>query len=336
MNFINKNLNFKKYKKPYPYIVFENFLDKDFYKKIYEKFPSIDDFKKHPNKVNRMHFDTSYSEPLYNSLIEKVPAYKKFHNFIYSKKFMDYIIDKFKDDIALEIKNKNLKNIFKYSYHCNPYEVHKILSKKDFSEKSKETVLYPRLDIGAGLKGYGKINGGKGVHVDNPQRLVSILFYVGGYSKINGGEFRVWRKDNNKLKIDNSIKPLPNLMIASLQNNISFHDVNPVLEIEGSRNAFYIAISASSSIWKNIENNHFNENLFLEEIAASGFGELPRKSNDLASGASWEYSQASGTAKSILIGIPRPTFNQKSVRNRITIPFQFSMIFIYGPLVLLN
>ena len=105
MNFINKNLKFKKYKKPYPYIVFENFLDKDFYKKIYEKFPSIDDFKKHPNKVNRMHFDTSYSEPLYNSLIEKVPAYKKFHNFIYSKKFMDYIIDKFKDLCIHEHEN---------------------------------------------------------------------------------------------------------------------------------------------------------------------------------------------------------------------------------------
>ena len=29
-----------------------------------------------------------------------------------------------------------------------------------------------------------------------------------------------------------------NLLIAGLQNNLAFHDVNPVNSVEGSRNAF--------------------------------------------------------------------------------------------------
>ena len=34
-----------------------------------------------------------------------------------------------------------------------------------------------------GLLNYGKDTGGKGIHVDNPQRLISILLYLGGYRK---------------------------------------------------------------------------------------------------------------------------------------------------------
>ena len=151
-----------------------------------------------------------------------------------------------------------MKNVFDYNLDCNPYEVHKIYSKKDLEENFKMKILYPRLDIGAGIKGYGKNTGGKGIHVDNPQRLISILFYSGGYSKIVGGELRIWEKQSEELKISNIIKPKPNTLVASLQNNISFHDVNPVVDISGSRNAFYIAISANEPIWKKLENNKFN------------------------------------------------------------------------------
>ena len=151
-----------------------------------------------------------------------------------------------------------MKNVFDYNLDCNPYGVHTIYSKKDLEENFKMKILYPRLDIGAGIKGYGKNTGGKGIHVDNPQRLISILFYSGGYSKIVGGELRIWEKQSEELKISNIIKPKPNTLVASLQNNISFHDVNPVVDISGSRNAFYIAISANEPIWKKLENNKFN------------------------------------------------------------------------------
>ena len=110
-----------------------------------------------------------------------------------------------------------------------------------------------------GRKNYGLVNGGKGIHVDNPQRLISMIFYIGGFKKIEGGEFRVWEKKNNEMKISETITPKDNLMIVSLQKNNSYHDVNPVTEIEGTRNAFYIAISSNVKIWKNLKENNFNK-----------------------------------------------------------------------------
>ena len=258
MEIINKNLKIKRYTKPYPYIVFENFFDNNFYEIIEKKFPSLEDFKKYPNKINRMNFDTSFPDDLYNKLTSEVSQYQILHEYIYSEKFMKYFIKIFEKDIKDEISKGNLKNVLDYNLNYNPYEVHKIYSKRDLEENLQTKILYPRLDIGAGIKGYGKNTGGKGIHVDNPQRLISILFYSGGYSKMVGGELRIWEKHSEELRISNIINPKPNTLVASLQNNISFHDVNPVEDISGSRNAFYIAISANEAIWKKIENNEFN------------------------------------------------------------------------------
>tara|TARA_B110000027_G_scaffold133884_1_gene163726 strand:- start:2635 stop:3063 length:429 start_codon:yes stop_codon:yes gene_type:complete len=117
-----------------------------------------------------------------------------------------------------------------------------------------------------GILGYGKKTGGKGIHVDNPQRLISILIYFGGYESIEGGELRIWKKCKDKLTIDNIIKPKPNVVVASVQSNISFHDVNPVTKINGTRNACYIAISSNNKIWKNIEYNNFNKRFHKNRV----------------------------------------------------------------------
>ena len=77
MEIINKNLKIKRYTKPYPYIVFENFFDNNFYEIIEKKFPSLEDFKKYPNKINRMNFDTSFPDDLYNKLTSEVSDFVK-------------------------------------------------------------------------------------------------------------------------------------------------------------------------------------------------------------------------------------------------------------------
>ena len=61
------------------------------------------------------------------------------------------------------------------------------------------------------------------------------------------------------MKLFEKIKPKENLMIVSLQNNISFHDVNPLTEINGNRNTFYMATSSNVKIWKSLEDNSFNK-----------------------------------------------------------------------------
>jgi len=81
---------------------------------------------------------------------------------------------------------------------------------------------------------------------------------VGGFSKIIGGEHRLWRVIDKKIQIAKEINPESNLLIASLQNNISYHDVNPIKEISETFNAFYIAVSCSNPKRKKIKVNDFN------------------------------------------------------------------------------
>jgi len=115
-----------------------------------------------------------------------------------------------------------------------------------------------------GKEGYGKDNGGKGIHVDNPQRLICLLFFLGGNKKMIGGEHRVWKENNTSIntptmELVRSVKPFPNLLIGNLNSNKAYHDVNPITYIKGSRNCFFIAISSSCKIWKDLENNNFNK-----------------------------------------------------------------------------
>ena len=67
----------------------------------------------------------------------------------------------------------------------------------EFNRKNvKEPFLYPRLDLGYGIKGYGSNNGGAGIHTDNWGRLISILYYVNEPQKMNGGEHRMYELRN--------------------------------------------------------------------------------------------------------------------------------------------
>tara|TARA_B100000989_G_C19468646_1_gene439603 strand:+ start:163 stop:1014 length:852 start_codon:yes stop_codon:yes gene_type:complete len=257
---INTDFKFRKFENPFPYIVIENFLEQNFYEKLETDFPNIDKFKENPRSVNRMNYDTTFGDNLYSNLIKKSLHYKKFHDYVYSEEFINFFLNKFKDNIQAETHRKFLtENIFEYSIIPDPYEINGIIGKKEL-KNNYDKFLYPRLDIGVGTKGYGKNNGGGGIHIDNPQRLISILFYVGGYSEIKGGEHRIWKKDsqNNTLEIHEEIKPKKNLLIAGLQNNLAFHDVNPITSVNGSRNAFYLAISSTVPIWKKVKSNKFN------------------------------------------------------------------------------
>ena len=257
---IDTDFKFRKFETPFPYVVIENFLEKNFYDKLEADFPNIDEFKENPRSVNRMNYDTTFGDNLYSNLIKKSSYYKKFHDYVYSEEFINFFLDKFRNNIQEEFYKKFLtENILEYSIMPDPYEINGIIGKKELKNDYNK-FLYPRLDIGVGTKGYGKNNGGGGIHIDNPQRLISILFYVGGYSKILGGEHRIWKKNSqsNSLEIHEEIKPKKNLLIAGLQNNLAFHDVNPIISVNGSRNAFYLAISSTVPIWKKVKSNEFN------------------------------------------------------------------------------
>jgi len=261
---INKNLKLTKYDDPYPGLKIENFFDEKFYLQIEKDFPSESEFSIQKNNVKRMSYDTSQGYELYSNLLSKSKAFKELHDYIYSKEFINYFINLFKTDILKEIENKNLiKNIFDFKLHPEPFE-HKIIDQRTLlKSKYTEDFLYPRIDIGIGKEGYGKDDGGSGIHVDNPQRLICLLFFIGGHKKMIGGEHRVWKEKNTSINTPTmeevrAITPSPNLLIGNVNSNKAYHDVNPITYIEGSRKAFFMAISASCKIWKGLEDNHFN------------------------------------------------------------------------------
>ena len=111
---------------------------------------------------------------------------------------------------------------------------------RSFGEFKEEPFLYTRVDIGVGLKGYGKVNGGMGVHIDNPQRIISGLLYFCDQDDMNGGEFDICNKDGSLYQ---RINIRENLMILSEQNNEAWHKVNPL--ISGERRYVYFALSSS-------------------------------------------------------------------------------------------
>ena len=251
---INKDLKIKKFSKPFPYLVIDNFFSENFYLKLEKFFPKSNEFTE--NNIGRMHGDTSYGDVLYNDLLNKSLEYRELHNWVYSKNFMNFFIEFFSNEIAEE--KDLIKNPMSFKRISKPVEIGKVFNIKNFQNNNSQPYLYSRLDLGFGKKEYGISTGGKGPHIDNPQRLISILIYVGGYKNIEGGEHRIFEKKNNKLEVFDKIKPIKNRAIASLQNNLAFHDVNPVQEIDGQRNAFYLAISSNTKIWKSCLNDEIN------------------------------------------------------------------------------
>ena len=270
---INKNFKIKKIIKPFPYIIIDEFFEQDFYLELEKNFPKAEDFT--INNVGRMHGDTTYGDTLYKKLLIKSNAYKKLHDWVYNKQFIDYFVNFFEKDINHQ--PDLIGHPKKFEKISKPVEIGKVFNLDNFQNNTQDPFLYSRLDLGYGKKNYGVSTGGRGPHIDNPQRLISILIYIGGYKSIKGGEHRIYQLKGEKLQVFDEIKPLENRLIASLQNNSAFHDVNPVSNISGQRNAFYLAISASKKIWKPCKRNRINKNFNKNRVEKNFLEKLIKK-----------------------------------------------------------
>jgi len=98
--------------------------------------------------------------------------------------------------------------------------------------------------------GYGLHNGGRGIHVDNLPRLISILVFLNTPQSMVGGTHRLYGLRESEPVLKKVYHPISGLLIGSLQSNRAFHDVEPIARIDGERRAFYIAVSCSEPIWK--------------------------------------------------------------------------------------
>jgi hypothetical protein len=109
---------------------------------------------------------------------------------------------------------------------------------------SDDIKFFGRMDIGYGDPGYGVVNGGKGLHIDRPNRIMSGLLYFTDQSELEGGEFMAMNQGLDKLT---TIPLEENLAIISVQDKDGMHMVRPLSK--GRRVAVYFALSCTEDYW---------------------------------------------------------------------------------------
>jgi hypothetical protein len=270
----NTNSNIQYNKLPFPHIIIENFFTDNFYSELEKYFPKSDKFLENENKVGRMHGDTTFGDTLYNNLLNNSKAYNSLHNWVYSDNFIKFFINFFENEF--QYQDDLLYNPKEFDLVSKPVEIGSVFNNYNFEKQKVKPYVYSRLDIGYGGKNYGVDTGGRGPHIDNPQRIISILFYVGGFKKITGGQHRLYKisTKKNELEVYKTYEPKRNSLIASLQNNFAFHDVNPITDIDGQRNAFYLAISSSKRIWRPSVRNYINKKFNKNRVESSFLNKL--------------------------------------------------------------
>jgi hypothetical protein len=124
-------------------------------------------------------------------------------------------------------------------------------------QKTSETFLYPRFDIGYGVDGYGVENGGRGPHIDYPQRIISLLWYFSDGRSMDGGELDLFHSLNNApTKVCERITIAENMAVAVLQDEKGWHAVNPVVRTPEPRITVYMTLSSSRPLWRDRKGIH--------------------------------------------------------------------------------
>ena len=196
----------------------------------------------------RMDGDLTACDAEYEALVARSAAYASLHRQVYSLDFIQTFLDLFRAPLQHALATDQLL--------ADPFALKRVAEPIEkrvtggFAAGPAEPIIYPRFDIGYGGVGYGVHNGGRGVHIDNLPRLVSILVFLNTPRSMTGGSHRLYGLRDDTPILAKQYRPTAGLLIASLQSNRAFHDVEPVTEIEGERRAFYIALSCSQPIWK--------------------------------------------------------------------------------------
>jgi hypothetical protein len=218
--------------KPYAHVVCENALED--VRNLEADFPPKQAF----GPTIRMDGDLTAGDPGYEALIARSSAHGALHRQIYSTEFISVLLGVFRAPLQLAYAGGMLL-ADPFALRIVPEPIEKRVTGR-FVPGETGPFLYPRFDIGYGGLGYGRHNGGGGVHIDNLPRLISVMVFLNTPRSMVGGTHRLYGLRRNKPVLEREYRPVAGLLVASLQSNRAFHDVDPIVQIDGERRAFYI------------------------------------------------------------------------------------------------
>ena len=199
--------------------IIDNFLKYDHFQLMKDTFPEVE------GAGVRAHNDLCSVDPEYRKFITKQEGWRRFHNMVFSREFW-----------LPFFPNANL-----YAYSSS-YQEHRT---GVMDPKEQRVFMYSRIDIGVARAGYGIDNGGKGIHIDNKQRIISGLLYFTDQNLLNGGEFCFCTPDG---RITNKVDVRENRAIISHQDKDAYHFVNPLKA--GVRKFVYFSLNATWNFYK--------------------------------------------------------------------------------------
>ena len=254
---------------PYPHIIQENFTC--FGDKLEKEFPSFDLF----GKEVRMDGDLFKEDENFKLFLKTSKVYSETVDILTSKKLIAELINCFDKQIQNEIdKGELLIDPRGLEITSDSLETRN----GDSMHINGPAKIFPRLDIGYAGKGYGVKNGGRGVHTDNKKRLFACLLYLNEPDLMIGGEHRLYKMDKNyKMHQIESYSVKQDFFIATLQNNTAFHDVNPIIKINGYRKAIYVGITCTEDIWAPIQDKKHAELTQNRQLQTTLFDRVMKK-----------------------------------------------------------
>lgn len=216
--------------------IYTNFLPQGLFSAMKHSLPPMEQV---PNS-GRSHKDLFYEDKLFQDLEKYRPSWKT---------FLDWWIFNHETWLKLLEDVTYDDSVMRFDPRALPFRKHVAESDRGLRTDDSDPFLYPRIDIGYGVEGYGLHNGGCGPHIDFPQRVISLLLYFSDNVDIEGGEFVIHTNGKNGPLKQVSVKP--NMAVAMLQDEWGWHHVNPVTKATEPRIAVYAALSCSHNIWKN-------------------------------------------------------------------------------------
>ena len=262
------------YSSPFPFLIINDFLDEDSWSSLVDEFPNnADEFQ----NVMGGRLRLSSEEQEFYEFIESSEAWAAFYKKINSRRFVQGILETFKESIDVYrpvgnfeeyhfdkefLFNQLSENISRLN-RIRRSQVHNVSSKdlalvilhrikarllnfQDGRSNSKQE-MYLHMDISEAGVGYKRE-----IHHDNDNRIAAFVYYLNDKGSMKGGEFEIHQYSNGRplaecpphpdpkdMELSHSFQPTANTMILFLSSPNSYHSVPVVTQAIKPRRFVY-------------------------------------------------------------------------------------------------